>query len=311
MNKFPLISVVIPSFQQAAFLEDCLRSVLEQEYPQKEIIVLDGGSTDGSVEIIRKYADRLAHWQSGPDGGQAAAVNQGWARARGEIFGWLNSDDRYAPGALQTLADAGVRAPSAVMWYGDVAEIDAAGCRLGVKRMAEFSQRTLLLGKNMGQSGVFIGRRAFQALGGLDVRLACALDFEYYLRIWSAFPAEDFVYLPSVVAESRLWGETKSSRQADGFGREYRLVMEEYFARTDLPVSVRALKTRAFSRAVFMRHARLCLEAGDGWRGLPLLARAVWREPEPLQKVRMIWLGCRTLWIAWCARAGWRNGKAK
>jgi glycosyltransferase involved in cell wall biosynthesis len=299
MDTRPLISIVIPSYQQAAFLEACLRSVMDQDYPRKEILVIDGGSTDGSADVIRRYSDRLVFWQSKPDSGQANAVNIGWSKARGEILGWLNSDDCYAPGALAQVADAYARAPAAAMWYGDVDEIDAQGKPLRSKRMAGFNLRALLLGKNMGQPGVFIARKAYQAIGGLDERLGCALDFEYFLRVWSAFPAEDCIYIPRPLAESRLWGDTKSSRQAERFGSEYRQVLEKYFHRNDLPETVRSLRSRSFSRAMHMRRARLMLESRNWRHGLPWLAEAVWCEPEPMEKARMVWLGLKTMWEAW------------
>lgn len=101
---FPKISLVTPSFQQVRFLEACIRSVLDQEYPNLEYFVIDGGSNDGSVEIIRKYADRLSDWRSHADNGHMDAVQEGFKRSGGEIMGWLNSDDRLAPWALEVVA---------------------------------------------------------------------------------------------------------------------------------------------------------------------------------------------------------------
>src|SRR5262245_9832375 len=116
---YPRISIVTPSFNQACFLEQCLLSVLDQRYPDLEFLVLDGGSTDGSVEIIRRYENRLTHWVSEPDGGQSAAINRGFCRATGDVVAWLNSDDYYLPGALERIADAYRKSPDASFYFGD------------------------------------------------------------------------------------------------------------------------------------------------------------------------------------------------
>jgi len=101
MNTLPTISIVTPSFNQAPFLEECIDSILSQNYPNLEYIIMDGGSTDGSVEIIKKYARHLTYWQSQPDGGQYAAINEGFTKTTGEIMAWLNSDDKLHSGSLK------------------------------------------------------------------------------------------------------------------------------------------------------------------------------------------------------------------
>ncbi|HEY5117840.1 MAG TPA: glycosyltransferase family 2 protein [Anaerolineales bacterium] len=287
MNSSPLISMVVPSFNQALYLEECLGSVLEQTYPRREIIVIDGGSTDGSREILRRHERRLEFWISEADRGQAHAVIKGWTRAKGDILGWLNSDDRLETGALDFVAGAYVSQPRAAILYGDVREIDARGGTVGGKRMADFGLRSLLLGKNMGQPGVFIPRRTYDALGGLDESLHFALDFEYFLRVWTAFPTGG-EYIPQVLASSRVWEAAKTIKQGGHFGEEYRIVLERYFARTDLPPAVRALRRRALARSVYFRQARLYFQGGDARQGVAWLARAAWMEGSPLEAARMI-----------------------
>jgi glycosyltransferase involved in cell wall biosynthesis len=295
VSPLPLISIVTPSFNQAGYLSACMESVLGQDYPRLEYLVLDGGSTDGSREVIERHAARLAFWASEADRGQANAVNKGWARARGEILGWLNSDDRLAPGALEQVARIYQSHPDAAMIYGDIQEVDSLDRPVHLKHMTDFDVRALLLGKNMGQPGVFITRRSYAVLGGLDEALHYALDFEYFVRAWLAFPAAEMRYSESVLAFSRLWGGTKSAQAASRFGDEYRLVLDRVFARADLKPQLACLRRRAYSRTVEFRQARLHFESrrtGEAWRWL---LRAVRHEPQPVEKLRMLWFGARYL----------------
>src|SRR4051812_23755335 len=125
---WPMLSIVTPSFNQEQFLEDTIRSVLDQDYPRLEYIVLDGGSTDRSVEVIRKYGGRLAYWASAPDAGQYAAVNAGFARASGDIFAWINASDKYLPWAFNVVGEIFATHPE-IEWLTSLFPLvwDAAG----------------------------------------------------------------------------------------------------------------------------------------------------------------------------------------
>jgi hypothetical protein len=139
----------------------------------------------------------------------------------------------------------------------------------------------------MGQPGVFIPRCTYQALGGLDETLHFALDFDYFLRVWTAFP-DGGAYIPHLVASSRVWEAAKTINQGGRFGEEYRIVLDRYFARPDLPPAVRALRRRALARSVYFRQARLYFQGGDARQGAAWLARAAWMEGSPLEAARMI-----------------------
>ena len=197
------ISIVIPSFNQARYLDAAIRSLVEQKYPEKEIIVMDGGSTDGSVDVIRRYEAHLTAWKSGPDGGQASAIMAGFGIATGQVIGWLNSDDILAPGALERLAiavkDAG--SPDGV-FYGGYEVIDADGkvqeVFFGLRTVSWIARA---IGPAICQPGTFFGRDAYLRVGGMDPRLKYAMDFD----LWMRFVTSDvrFFAIPAIQAQFR------------------------------------------------------------------------------------------------------------
>lgn len=180
---YPKISIVTPSFNQARFLERTIVSVLSQNYPNLEYIIIDGGSTDGSPSIIKRYERDLAYWASEGDRGQADAINKGFRKSTGEILGWLNSDDTYAPGALRAVGRAFRSRPSMDVLHGNVHVIDAEDNRLGTNRSVPFSPRACALGvQTLPQSSVFWRRELFFAAGLLNPAYHYLLDPELWLR---------------------------------------------------------------------------------------------------------------------------------
>ena len=207
-KPLPKVSIVTPSFNQAPFLEHTLRSVLEQDYPNLEYIVIDGGSTDGSLEIIQKYADQLAYWQSQPDQGQTDAINQGFDRASGEILAWLNSDDLLLPGAVNAAARALQAHPEAAMVYGDALLINAEGKTIGKFPAAQTDYRKLRRGYvHIPQQASFFRADLWQQVAPLDVSFYFAMDYDLWVRLAALAP---LVYVPELWAAFRLHGAGKS-----------------------------------------------------------------------------------------------------
>jgi glycosyltransferase involved in cell wall biosynthesis len=186
----PLITLVTPSFNQGRYLRATIESVLSQGYPSLRYVVMDGGSTDGSVEIIREYADRLTHWESGPDGGQTAAIRRGFEIGGGEILNWINSDDYLEPGALWRVAELAVKEPQAAILafpVRDVVDTPDGVREVHVTTPGGLELDNLLLTRlprpRRHQPGLFMRRSCFERAGGLNDRLNICMDFDLHLRM--------------------------------------------------------------------------------------------------------------------------------
>lgn len=224
----PLVSVVIPSLNHARFLREAIDSVLVQDYPRIELIVMDGGSTDGSVQILESYGDRIAY-VSECDGGQAAALERGFGAAQGEIFAWLNSDDRYCPGAIATGVQALLREPRATLAYGEGELIDDRGEVLGPFPWTQDFDlwRLVHVLDYILQPTVFVRADAWRAVGGLDATLRYGLDWDLWIRLARHGQA---VRMREVIAQAREHGETKTATGGWTRLRELRAVMTRHGA---------------------------------------------------------------------------------
>lgn len=212
-EKSPLVSIVTPSYNQSEYLEQTLQSVLNQEYPHVEYIVIDGGSTDGSTEIIKRYAHQLAYWVSEPDEGQTDAINKGFANAHGDIFAWLNSDDLYRPGAVADVVAYFRDHPEVGMVYGNADYIDDNGEIIGCFPAAQTDYKRLRRGYvHIPQQAAFFRARLWQMVGPLDPSFYFALDYDLWVRIASLVPIRHY---PHTWAAFRLHRDAKSLTEAD------------------------------------------------------------------------------------------------
>jgi glycosyltransferase involved in cell wall biosynthesis len=216
------ISIVTPSFNQARFLEQTIRSVLEQEVPGLEYFVIDGGSTDSSVEIIRRYEHRLAGWVSEKDKGQAEAINKGLRQAKGEIVAWLNSDDYYLPGAIARAVQVFEQNPQAGLVYGNVLSVDEHSTGFNLQRFAPLTLVDLMSFRIISQPAVFIRRAVLEQAGLLDDSYHMLLDHHLWLRMARL---ASVVYIPETLAAARYHAAAKNLANTPDFGREaFRLV---------------------------------------------------------------------------------------
>ena len=208
-----LVSIITPSYNQARFLEETIRSVLAQDYPEIEYIIVDGGSTDGSQKIIEKYADRLAWWVSEPDRGQTDAINKGFGRARGDILAWLNSDDVYEPGAVSEAVTYLRDHPEAGMVYGDANFIDENGGVIGKFPSRQTDYDRLLRGYvHVAQQSAFFRASLWREVGPLDPSFYFAMDYDLWVRLSAKAP---LVYLPRTWANFRLHRSAKTVASDD------------------------------------------------------------------------------------------------
>ncbi|MEO7425753.1 MAG: glycosyltransferase family 2 protein [Fibrobacteria bacterium] len=217
-KKLPLVSITVPSYNQGRFIKETMDSILSQDYASIEILVMDGGSKDDTLEVLGRYAgDSRIKVKSERDKGQADAINKGFAESKGDIIAWLNSDDTYLPGVLAKQVGFLLANPEIDLVYGDAVYTKVDGTRCGTYFARPFSHSELCRLCFIPQPSVFMRRQVYERNGPLDLSLHFALDYEYWLR---AMFHSRFAYNPGFVATYRLHEESKTVGGATNFNPE-------------------------------------------------------------------------------------------
>lgn len=249
--ELPLVSIVTPSLNQGEFIEAAIRSVAEQDYPQIEHIVVDGGSTDATLDVLHRHPE--VRWLSEPDDGQAAAINKGFRLARGEIFAWLNADDLYLPGAVSA-AVAALREHDAALVFGSWQQVDERGETLRRVRVVPFDYRRQLEVVNaVAQPTAFFTRAAYEAVGGVDDSYRYAMDYELWLKLGRY----KVVAIERELAAFRYHGDSKTVAEPEGFWPETWRAARSHGARLRSPLFLDYYLPRRHPRLhVLVRGAR-------------------------------------------------------
>lgn len=227
----PLLTVVTPSFNQSEFIAQTIESVVSQDYPRIEYIVMDGGSTDGTLEVLRRYEGRL-RWISENDAGQSDAIHRGFSLGSGDILAWLNADDLYAPGAVSRAVAALMANAGAGFVYGNADFIDQDGRPAGHQMRRSWDFDHLLNYRNfISQPATFFRRQAYEAVGGLSLDLHYVMDYDLWIKLGRRF---EVVAIPETLALVRMYAQTKTASGGLARVREMRQMVARH-GRSRLP----------------------------------------------------------------------------
>jgi glycosyltransferase involved in cell wall biosynthesis len=261
-ESWPKISIVTPSFNQGQFLERTILSVLNQDYPNLEYMIMDGGSTDGSVEIIKKYEKYLAYWVSEKDGGQGDAICKGFQRSTGQILAFFNSDDVYLPGTLLRVGRVFRETPKVGVVYGNKYIIDENDRIIGERRLTPFVPHLSKFGMLYGGFGIyqpaaFWTKTLYDRVGGVDASFEFAMDTDLILRL--ALAGAKFAFLREYFMASRIHRDSKTSTIRHVAKKEGQIIRSRYCKHRSRLLAVPCLALMRTTRAT------IHLAQGDGF----------------------------------------------
>ena len=269
-------SIITPSYNQAEFLEQAICSVLGQGYPDLEYWIMDGGSTDGSVEIIRRYAHQLTGWVSEPDKGQADAINKGFRKVTGDIVAWLNSDDVYAPGVFKDVEIFFQGNPNVGLVYGNAVSFDQDGYPLNDLVFENWGLSGLVAFNIICQPAVFMRRTVLEKAGYLDDKYHMLLDHHLWLRVAQQTQIR---HVPKLWAFARHHADAKNVAQAPKFGEEAYKVLSWMMTQPAL-VEIIQEDSKAVMSMVHRFNGRYMLDGGQGWLAFKSYLRSLWNDPR-------------------------------
>ena len=253
-----LVSIITPSFNQAKYIERTILSVLDQDYPDIEYIIVDGGSTDSTIDIIKKYENKISYWVSEKDMGQTDAINKGFSKAHGEIIAWINSDDTYNPGAVSEAVNFLGQNPDVGLVYGDANFIDGEDCIIGSFPARQTSYKKLKQGYvHVTQQSAFFKKSVWDKVGPLDPSFYFAMDYDLWVRIaavapivyisklWANFRLHDDA--KTIAADDRCWPEMLRVHRRDG-GSWFSIIYAKYLIRKIVSPVINWRRKRMFNQ---------------------------------------------------------------
>jgi glycosyltransferase involved in cell wall biosynthesis len=274
----PVVSVVTPTYNQAAFLRETIESVLSQDYPSIEYQIIDDGSTDGTPEILKEYAGR-AWIESHENRGQTPTINKGWARATGDILTWLNSDDTFLPGAVQTAVAYLAANPDVGIVFGDTLFTTEDGTPIERSRKLsgfDYPEFVRRCENPIAQPSAFIRRSVIEDIGLLDPVFYYFMDWDFWLRAGLKYRIS---YFPELLSTYRLHAESKSIAQQAKAAPELEYMYRNFFSRRDLPEDIRHLENEAMVNMLFTTGGYY-FDGGDRKAAARIAFRALRRSPS-------------------------------
>jgi glycosyltransferase involved in cell wall biosynthesis len=250
-KNLPTVTVVTPAYNQAEFLRDTVESVLSQDYPNIEYVVLDDGSTDETPQILAEYENRFV-WESQKNMGQTPTINKGWAMTHGEIITWLNSDDTfYDKTSVRTGVEYLIENPDVGIVFGDSMYTEAEGTELEPTRpIVDFTYKKMVLNceNSISQPSAFIRREIIEKVGNLDPKYYYFMDWDFWMRAGIYYKIE---HIDAILSTYRLHADSKTVSQAKKAAPELEYMYKKYFGRDDIPAEITAIEKEAMMNMCF------------------------------------------------------------